>query len=140
MTKQVTAKLHIINNGYNAFFSTFGYGGIRNRPSGEPWQWVMILNSGTALPGFLIHVARTRITLDAKTWPTLEEVGALLAEWHRADEEYRTAWESLPEEQKQQMQEHRPQKRTAPEASDTRRYINRVPPYTEYWFPCSSVS
>jgi hypothetical protein len=122
VTKQVAEKIHYIEKAYNAFFS-FGYSS-HNRASGEPWQWVTILNKGNALPGFPTHVVRTNIMLDAKYWPTLEEVGSLLGEWHRIDDEYRAAWEALPENQKEQMQEHRPPKRMAPEqkSDQSRRY------------------
>ena len=62
-----------------------------------PWQWTVI--SGVA--GFPNQLLQLHRTVTSEDLPTIQELGDLLAEWHKRDAAYRDAWSKLiPTEQR----------------------------------------
>lgn len=82
--------------------------------SGKVWQWVTVKNNLDVLQGFPAQGVNARITVDAASWPRLEDIAALLAEWHHLDAEYRDAWEKLTGDEKEQLESHAPERRKPP--------------------------
>jgi|HubBroStandDraft_6_1064221.scaffolds.fasta_scaffold348355_2 hypothetical protein len=114
-TKLVTDKLQTIFEASEMFRSYDPVEFIRGRASGPPWQWLSIAGPTGVLPGFPTYVLKTRRTLSAKTWPSLDEIATLLAQWHLLDEAYRKAWDALSKDQKEMLRSDCPREREAPE-------------------------
>lgn len=63
------------------------------------WRDVAVLAGSSYVPIRLLH--SPAITRDE--WPSIEEIGNVLGEWHRAFDGVARAWDALPEERRREV-------------------------------------
>lgn len=68
---------------------------VRASEALEHWQEVTVSNSGIRFPPEA-HV----YSIDAKTWPTAQQLGEVLSSWHQMRHEMRNKWSAVPQDRR----------------------------------------
>ena len=96
-TKTVEQLIDSLGKIYAELAAQRGRGGMR------PWQTITIAPGGP-YPSELAGGP----TILADRWPTAQQFNSALSQWHSACFEYRQAWTRVPDNQKRQYPELRP--------------------------------